>query len=263
MKVIETDGIVLKTMDFKEKDCILTFLTAKAGKKAGILHGGKSLRSGNAAKAELFVLNHFEFSEKPNMDLVRIRKCELQESFPLVRKNYSKFLYASYFSELLLQCEIPELDSHEYFDLLKNAMSLLSESQTDTEIKLNFEIRLLKLLGITPNLEICFQCGGELWQERSGLNPAPKFSVPYQLDASLGGVRCPRCCISSSYSAVLHPGSLAFLHVRQNAKQSDSVFRPTQNNLEELDHALFVYFRHFFGRNLKSHALLKENSWKN
>jgi len=143
MKVIETDGIVLKTMDFKEKDCILTFLTAKVGKKAGILHGGKSLRSGNAAKAELFVLNHFEFSEKPNMDLVRIRKCELQESFPLVRKNYSKFLHASYFSELLLQCEIPELDSHEYFDLLKNAMSLLSESQTDTEIKLNFEIRLL------------------------------------------------------------------------------------------------------------------------
>ena len=80
MKVIETDGIVLKTMDFKEKDCILTFLTTKAGKKAGILHGGKSLRSGNAAKAELFVLNHFEFSEKPNMDLVRIRKCELQET---------------------------------------------------------------------------------------------------------------------------------------------------------------------------------------
>jgi hypothetical protein len=42
MKVIETDGIVLKTMDFKEKDCILTFLTTKAGKKAGILHGGKT-----------------------------------------------------------------------------------------------------------------------------------------------------------------------------------------------------------------------------
>jgi DNA repair protein RecO (recombination protein O) len=263
MKVIETDGIVLKTMDFKEKDCILTFLTTKAGKKAGVLHGGKSLRSGNAAKTELFVLNHFEFSEKPNMDLVRIRKCELQESFPLVRKNYSKFLHANYFSELLLQCGIPAVDSHEYFDLLKNAMSLLSESQTGTEIKFNFEIQLLKLLGITPNLEICFQCGGELWQERSGLNPAPKFSVPYQLDASLGGIRCPKCCIQSSYSADLHPGSLAFFCIRQKTLQSDSVFRPTQKNLEELDHALFIYFRHFFGRNLKSHALLKENSWKN
>ena len=64
MKIIETEGIVLKTMDFKEKDIILTFLTRDLGKKVGILHGGKSLRSGNAAKAELFVLNHFEFFEK-------------------------------------------------------------------------------------------------------------------------------------------------------------------------------------------------------
>ena len=263
MKVIETDGIVLKTMDFKEKDCILTFLTAKAGKKAGVLHGGKSFRKGNAAKAELFVLNHFEFFEKPNMDLVRIRKCELLECFPLVRKNYSKFLYANYFSELLLQCEIPAVDSHEYFDLLKSKMFLLSESQTGAEIKFNFEIQLLELLGISPNLDICFQCGSEIWQEKSGGNPAPKFSVPYQLDASLGGIRCPNCFIQSYSSATLHPGSLAFFVIRQKTLKSDTVFRPTQKNLEELDHALYIYFRYFFGKNLKSHALLKENSWKN
>ena len=62
MKIIETEGIVLKTMDFKEMDSILTFLTRDVGKKAGVLYGGKSVRSGNAAKAEMFVLNHLEFS---------------------------------------------------------------------------------------------------------------------------------------------------------------------------------------------------------
>ena len=55
MKIIETDGIVLKTMDFKENDSILTFLTREAGKIAGVIHGGKSTRSGNSAKTELFV----------------------------------------------------------------------------------------------------------------------------------------------------------------------------------------------------------------
>ena len=263
MKVIETDGIVLKTMDFKEKDCILTFLTREVGKRAGVLHRGKSLRSGNAAKAELFVLNYFEFSEKPSTELVRIRKCELRESYPSLRQNFSKFLNASYFSELLLQCVIPSVDSQDYFDLLKNTMSLLSEAQTGTEIKLNFEMRLLKLLGIPPNLDNCLQCGGELWEEESGRNPAPKFSVPYQLDANLGGIRCPKCCIRSPYSTSLHPGSLAFFRVRQKTLQSESVIRPTQNNLKELDQALYVYFRHFFGRNLKSHRILKDNSWKN
>ena len=262
MKVIETDGIVLKTMDFKEKDSILTFLTREVGKRAGVLHGGKSLRSGNAAKTELFVLNYFEFSEKPSTELVRIRICELQESYPTLRQNYSKFLNANYFSELLLQCEIPSVESKDYFNLLKNTMSMLSEAQTGTEIKLNFEMQLLKLLGILPNLEKCLQCGGELWKEESGRNLVPKFSVPYQLDANLGGIRCPTCCIHSNFSATLHPGSLAFFYERQKTLQIKSVIRPTQNNLKELDQALYVYFRHFFGRSLKSHSLLKENLWK-
>jgi recombinational DNA repair protein (RecF pathway) len=162
MKIIETAGIVLKTMDFKEKDSILTFLTHDAGKKAGILHGGKSVRSGNAAKVELFVINHFEYSEKPSAEMVRIRKCELLESFPALRKNYAKFLHAS-----------------------------------------------------------------------------------------------------NSSAVYLHPGSLAFFRERHTSLHASSAIRPTHNNLKELDQAIFVYFRHYFGRDLKSHALLKENSWKN
>ena len=263
MKIIETDGIVLKTMDFKEKDSILTFLTRDAGKKAGVLHGGKSVRSGNAAKAELFVINHFEYSEKPSADLVRIRKCELLQSFPPLRKNYSKILHANYFSELLLQCEIPAFESHEYFDLLKQTFAQLSTAKTGTEIKFNFELQLLNLLGIQPNLETCVQCEGELWQKQSGRNLSPKFTVPYQLDAGHGGIRCPKCCISNSSAVYLHPGSLAFFRERYTSLHASSAIRPTHNNLKELDQAIFVYFRHYFGRNLKSHVLLEENSWKN
>jgi len=263
MKIIETDGILLKTMDYKEKDSILTFLSRDAGKKAGVLHGGKSLRSGNAARAELFVINHFEYSEKPSADLVRIRKCELLESFPPLRKNYSKFLHANYFSELLLKCEIPEVESMEYFDLLKGTFSQLSNAKTGIEIKFNFELQLLNLLGIQPNLETCVQCEGELWYKRFGRNWAPKFTATYQLDAGLGGIRCPNCCISNSSSVYLHPGSLAFFRERYITLFGDSVIRPTYNNLKELDEAIYVYFRHYFGTQLKSHALLMENSWKN
>jgi DNA repair protein RecO (recombination protein O) len=263
MKIIETAGIVLKTMDFKEKDSILTFLTHDAGKKAGILHGGKSVRSGNAAKVELFVINHFEYSEKPSAEMVRIRKCELLESFPALRKNYAKFLHASYFSELLLQCEIPVVESQEYFDLLKDTLAQLSTAKTGIEIKFNFELQLLNLLGIQPNLETCVQCEGELWQKQPGRNLSPKFKVPYQLDAGLGGIRCPKCCSSNSSAVYLHPGSLAFFRERHTSLHASSAIRPTHNNLKELDQAIFVYFRHYFGRDLKSHALLKENSWKN
>ena len=263
MKIIETDGIVLKTMDFKENDSILTFLTPEAGKIAGVLHGGKSARSGNSAKKELFVTNHLEFSVKTGVELVRIRKCELLVSHAQIRQNYSKFLHASYLSELLLFCEIPVVESEDYFNLLKRTISQLSEFDNCAEIKLYFEIQLLKLLGISPSLMSCIVCENFLWKKNSGELMSTKYSIPYQLDTIQGGIRCPDCCIQSTYTAALHPGSLSFLYISQSGKNNGFKIKPTQNNLKELDQALNLYFSHFFGRNLKSYSLLKDNSWKN
>ena len=90
-----------------------------------------------------------------------------------------------------------------------------------------------------------------------------KYSIPYQLDAIQGGIRCPDCCIKSTYTADLHPGSLSFLHISQSGSNNGFKIKPTQNNLKELDQTLNLYFCHFFGRNLKSYSLLKDNSWKN
>tara|TARA_B100000579_G_scaffold259254_1_gene213529 strand:+ start:78 stop:869 length:792 start_codon:yes stop_codon:yes gene_type:complete len=262
MKIIETEGIVLKKMDFKDNDCILTFLTRDEGKKAGVFRGVKSFKSGNSAKAELFVENYFVYSEKVSSDLVSIRKCELIDSFHTLRKNYSKILHANYFSELLLKCEIPANESKDYFHLLKQTFYLLSNSERGIEIKLNFELQLLNLLGIRPHLEDCANCGAELWNKKSRLNAIPKFTIPYQLDAGLGGVRCPNCSTSNSAAVNLHPGSLAFFRERYINLNDNSLIRPTQNNLKELDKAILVYFSHFFGDYVKSHALLKENLWK-
>ena len=263
MKVIESDGIVLKTMDFKENDSILTFLTPEAGKIAGVLHGGKSARSGNSAKTELFVINHLEFIIKTGSELVRIRKCELLVSHAQIRQSYSKFLHACYLSELLLFCEIPVVESEDYFNLLKRSISQLSEFDNCAEIKLYFEMQLLKLLGISPSLISCTVCENSLWKRNSGELMSTKHSIPYQLDAIQGGIRCPDCCINSTYTVALHPGSLSFLYNSQSGRKNRFKIKPTQNNLKELDQALNLYLINFFGQNLKSYSLLKDNSWKN
>ena len=238
-------------------------MTPEAGKIAGVLHGGKSARSGNSAKKELFVTNHLEFSVKAGVELVRIRKCELMVSHAQIRQNYTKFLHASYLSELLLFCEIPVVESEDYFNLLKRTISQLSEFDNCAEIKLYFEIQLLKLLGISPSLMSCIECKNCLWKKNLGELMSTKYSIPYQLDTIQGGIRCPDCCIQSNYTAALHPGSLSFLYISQSGKNNGFKIKPTQNNLKQLDQALNLYFSHFFGRNLKSYSLLKDNSWKN
>ena len=180
-----------------------------------------------------------------------------------LRQNYSKFLHASYLSELLLFCEIPVVESEDYFDLLKQTITQLSEFDNCAEIKLNFEIKLLKLLGISPSLISCVACGNFLWKRNAGELMTIKHSIPYQLDPIQGGIRCPNCLINNTYASALNPGSLSFLHNSQSGRSNGFKIKPTQNNLKELDQALNLYFIHFFGKTLKSYSLLKENSWKN
>ena len=155
------------------------------------------------------------------------------------------------------------VESEDYFNLLKRTISQLSEFDNCAEIKLNFEIQLLILLGIIPSLESCTVCENFLWKSNSGELMSPKYSIPHQLDSIQGGIRCPDCCINSIYTAALHPGCLSFLHSRISGRDNRFKIKPTQNNLKELDQALNLYFSHFFGRNLKSYSLLKENSWGN
>ena len=155
------------------------------------------------------------------------------------------------------------VESEDYFNLLKRTISQLSEFDNCAEIKLNFEMQLLKLLGISPSLISCTVCENFLWKRNPGELMSTKYSIPYQLDAIQGGIRCPDCCINSTYTAALHPGSLSFLNNSQPERNNRFKIKPTINNLKELDQALNLYFCHFFGRNLKSHSLLKENSWKN
>ena len=124
-------------------------------------------------------------------------------------------------------------------------------------------MQLLKLLGISPSLISCTVCENFLWKRNSGELMSTKYSIPYQLDAIQGGIRCPDCCINSSYTVALHPGSLSFFYNSQSGRKNGFKIKPTQNNLKELDQALNLYFSHFFGRNLKSYPILKDNSWKN
>ena len=85
----------------------------------------------------------------------------------------------------------------------------------------------MKFLGIEHNLETCIKCNGKIWEILAKKIPLPNFSSGYQLDASLGGIRCPSCIIENSIVTNINPGSLAFLYSRQKNEQYNSLVKPT------------------------------------
>lgn len=268
MELRESDSLVLKPMDYREKDCIIHFLTREYGKKSAILYGAKSIRSKQRAMAEPFVRLRMQFMEKPHTEMVGIRGVDLLHSYPSLRKNYRRFLHACYFSELLLTCMIPENESGSYFELLENALNNLELSagelhsdrmKTLVEVKMEFELMLLKLLGVFPELKRCVMCGRELWDiSARGFNL--KHSETQQLDVPQGGLRCRSCRATHPDVIPLQPGSLKFLiHIHESIHNHQSPrVRPTRQNLVEIDKLTHSCIRHHFRRIPKSYAMLKE-----
>ena len=57
------EGIILRPVDFREQDRILTFLTLNKV-RFQIVHGARSLKSQNRAATEPLVLARFEYVER-------------------------------------------------------------------------------------------------------------------------------------------------------------------------------------------------------
>jgi len=252
----EEECLILKPLDFREKDRILTFLAATQGKCSGVLFGAKSLRSKSLGVSEPFVLARLQFSERPRSEMVRIHHAEVVRSHPGLRRDYQALLHASYCVELVLLAEFPPQDAPACFRMLLEVVERLEAGSPPEEAKLAFELNFLELLGVLPDFEHCGGCDRELGRP-SGAAVAPTVPASlHQLDARLGGVRCPQCVTRHSDVAPLAPGTLRFVQARLQQPDSGGV-RPTKINLRELDRALFTYLRSHLGREPKSHALLK------
>jgi DNA repair protein RecO len=136
------EGIILRPVDFRERDRILTFLTPEQGKISGIVHGARSLKSQNRAATESLVLARFEYVERRQTAMVKIEHCEALDLFPAIRKDYSRFLYASYFAELLLLTEIPSTEASLYFNWLASILKTLQHEPADLFRKAHWEWEL-------------------------------------------------------------------------------------------------------------------------
>ena len=245
----------------EEKDKIITFLTRENGKKAGIIYGAKSLRSQNVSSSEPFSKVKIIYVEKANRDLVSIRKCDIIDSYYPLRQDYQKFLFMSYVTELLLMCVIPPHDSEAFFELLEQSVMNFTETPSCPLAKLDFEIQLLGILGIFPNLEQCMQCHQTLWNTSSAHSQRVRFPQKHQFDSRQGGVLCPNCLHAHPDAVPISPGTLAYLrHQGSNrAASPGSKVRETLQNLIELNQVFFVYFRYHLGKTPRSHVFLKMN----
>lgn len=205
MKLYKVEAIVLRSREMREADRILTLLSRQRGKLELVAHGVNKPTSRKRGMVQPFCYSSFLISK--GRDLDSARQCEGIEAFPGLREDLDNFFYASYIAELADAVAMEGEVNEELFALLLMVFYLISGlsagksnlagrdadrlSSNRELLARAFEIRLMDIAGLRPELEKCTGCNSRL--ETGNVN----FS------AAAGGVVCDRCL-------ALAPGAKTF-----------------------------------------------------
>ena len=179
MHKYNTEGIVLKSTNYADKDKIYTILTRDYGKVRVLARGVRKITSRRAGNLD--TLNYVSLKLTESSGFKNLDEAVVLESFRDIKNDLSISMSAYYLAEIVFRSVEEDDTSPEIFYLL---LSTLKKLNQDTALTVNyFEVNLLKKLGYALNLDKCVVC------ERKMDNTWRSYS--FNLD--MGGFICNNC----------------------------------------------------------------------
>ena len=221
-------ALVLREVNYKESDKILTILTDREGKLTVSARGCRKKGSAIAAASQLLVYSEMTLYEYRGR--WALKEADVQRRFDAARSDLDKLALASYFAEvteLLAEEGQPE---PELLALILNCVHALDRLALPlAQVKAVFEWKAMALAGYEPLLEGCPSCGRQ-----------PPRQPWIRLDQ--GAVCCGQCRPAGGAALPLGDGGLAALaHIVQGSPRRLFSFRVGRASLERLGAASEAY----------------------
>jgi DNA repair protein RecO (recombination protein O) len=192
---LRVNGLVIRSVDYKEADKILTVLTDTSGKITVKARGARRRGSRLVSASTLFAYSEMSLFESRGR--YTLDEANTLELFAGLGKDIAKMAAASYFAEVLgTEAEDDRRTAPEVLRLALNCLYALSEGVCSVKkTKAAFELRYMAQSGYMPLLSKCRVCGAE--PRNAGLELAS------------GTVVCAECAEAGSPSAPLDGAALA------------------------------------------------------
>lgn len=157
---VTTKALVLRGVDYKESDKILTLLTSDMGKLTVSARGCRRRGSPIAAGCQLLCWSEMVLYEYQGRWAVKEANTERQ--FRGVRDDLEKLALACYLAEVTEVLAVEGLPSPELLSLILNSLHALEKlKKPHALIKAAFELKAMCLAGYEPLLDGCAVCGAE------------------------------------------------------------------------------------------------------
>ncbi len=190
---LKTDGLVVRQVNYKDNDQILTVLTKEHGLMTLKARGVRSRSS--RLKGACQLLAYSEFTVFENRGFHTIDEANAIQMFPELRTDIELLSLASYFAQVAEVLSQEDMPNPELLALTLNAFYALCRRLCTPElVKAAFELRAACLGGYTPELSGCAVCG----------DPEPD-----RFDVRGGILCCASCSAGEGLRLPVSPGSLA------------------------------------------------------
>ena len=157
---LTTTGIVLREVNYKESDKILTLLTRDGGKMTVSARGCRRKNSPIAAVSQLLCFSDLTLYEYRGR--WHIHEGEILREFRRVRSDLTRLSLGAWFAELTEAVTPEGEESQPVLRLLLNALYALDElNKPEALVKAAFELKLMALIGYEPQLTLCPVCDRE------------------------------------------------------------------------------------------------------
>ena len=148
MIILNTQGIVLKAVRYKENDVILTLFTRKLGKVSAIAKRAKRNKSSLLSSAQLFSYANYTLKRKGNM--YTVNQSDTIKSFYDISYDIEAFSYATYITKLVEGSTCENQTNNRLFILLAQTLYLYTQENTDKKfITRAFELKFLDYIGLS------------------------------------------------------------------------------------------------------------------
>ena len=145
-------GIILRTRPLTETSLIIHWLTPDLGRLATVAKGARRPKSPFAGKLDLFYVADFSFSRSRSSDLHNLREVNLRKTHAAVREDIVKLQQAAYAANLIEQTTETETPLQEIFELTDGFLDWLCQQEPRPDNIIALEIKLLRELGLEPDL---------------------------------------------------------------------------------------------------------------
>jgi DNA repair protein RecO (recombination protein O) len=145
-------GLILRTRLLTDTSLIVHWLTPDFGRVATVAKGARRPKSPFLGRLDLFYLADFSFSRSRSSDLHILREVSLRETHGAIREDILKLRQAAYAAAFIEQATETETPLAAVFDLLRGFLDCLCRQKPAAQLVFAFELKLLRELGLNPDL---------------------------------------------------------------------------------------------------------------